>query len=93
MRHNTPEAGRRVLIAVSVICWLLMIAAWFPASVIEREALRQPPYRTEQFTEPLRVKGTIRHVTPIQRDWHVAATTAFHAGWFLGALATIAVLA
>jgi hypothetical protein len=63
--------------------WLVSFGSWFPIATIEDRALMHPDRRTDEFSQPLEIRGAVRYVTPTEAVVDKLATKAF----FIGSIA------
>jgi hypothetical protein len=77
----------RAFKGIYFIAWAIMVASWFPLASIESKALSQPNHYSAPYTQPMKLKGVVRYVTPSQEWWDSAAHIGFGGGWIVGVLA------
>jgi len=84
---------RPLLGVIAAAGWLVMILAWPFAAFVERQALLQPSYRTDSYSEALALKGTVCFVTPDQKLTYTLSRRVFQISFLVGAAAGIVFLA
>jgi hypothetical protein len=78
---------RRVLTAIGIAAFCLMVPAWVDLAEIETRALWHPDHATAVYTVPLHIKGVVRYVTPDQKRWDQLGQVGFWGGWLVGMIA------
>jgi hypothetical protein len=74
----------RAFRAVYFVAWATMMISWLPLASIETKALSQPDRYSSPYTQPMKLKGVVRYVTPNQEWWDRVAHIGFGGGWLVG---------
>ncbi|MGH6985567.1 MAG: hypothetical protein ACRED9_01845 [Caulobacteraceae bacterium] len=64
----------------AIAAWAIGLGSWLPMALIENNALHNPDRPSGELTAPLRIKGTVRYVTPDEASIDGAANIGFWTG-------------